>query len=102
MMCSFRMAAVPGQASGLGGRRSRRGGRLAKGPHAFQVVEAADFGPEQVDDDIARIDQHPIGRGQPLNPYRTPGFGLDLFGQRSVEHTTELQSLMRISYAVFS
>src|SRR3546814_8904599 len=28
-------------------------------------------------------------------------FGLFIFGRRSEEHTSELQSLMRISYAVF-
>src|SRR3546814_16743953 len=46
------------------------------------------------------------GRGAALKPLRQP-FGLHLpmsaaqGGNRSEEHTSELQSLMRISYAVF-
>src|SRR3546814_1784663 len=37
------------------------------------------------------------GRGR----HRYPAAGPDLLGKRSEEHTSELQSLMRISYAVF-
>src|SRR3546814_6316356 len=43
-------------------------------------------------------------RNQPENcadPARGSRIGRDLFGNRSEEHTSELQSLMRISYAVF-
>src|SRR5690606_30148452 len=29
-------------------------------PHLFDVVEFADFGPEDVDDHVATIDQHPV------------------------------------------
>src|SRR5262249_42189701 len=34
------------------------------GPELFEIVEAPDFRPEDVDDDVAGIDQHPIGVGQ--------------------------------------
>ena len=34
------------------------------GPELFKIVEASDFRPEDVNDDIARIDQDPIGIGQ--------------------------------------
>ena len=37
------------------------------GPELFQIVEASDFRPEDVDDDVAGIDQHPIGIGQAFN-----------------------------------
>ena len=39
-------------------------GRL---PHLLDVVELPDFRTEDMDDDIARIDQHPVGAGQPLD-----------------------------------
>src|SRR3546814_9317705 len=40
-------------------------------------------------------------RGQPERRYREPLHGGDGWTVRSEEHTSELQSLMRISYAVF-
>ena len=36
-------------------------------PQFLNIVETADFRPENVDDHIARIDQHPIGMGQTLD-----------------------------------
>src|SRR3546814_4722179 len=48
---------------------------------------AVDFGLENVGAAVARLSDH--GRASPLA------------GPRSEEHTSELQSLMRISYAVF-
>ena len=39
---------------------SRRPGRVVGEPHLLDVVEGADFRPEDVDDDVAGIDQHPI------------------------------------------
>src|SRR3546814_7451281 len=53
---------------------------------------------------------HPSARGRPQNHSegaiylehdRSPGEGGAIDGRRSEEHTSELQSLMRISYAVF-
>src|SRR3546814_2648328 len=41
---------------------------------------------------------HALGRGDP--PTTTDGERID-YSKRSEEHTSELQSLMRISYAVF-
>src|SRR3546814_4364971 len=39
--------------------------------------------------------------GQSLGAFLCQGITLEVFGDRSEEHTSELQSLMRISYAVF-
>jgi hypothetical protein len=36
-------------------------------PELFDIVEASDLRAENVDDHIARIDQHPIGMGQAFN-----------------------------------
>src|SRR3546814_1596481 len=38
---------------------------------------------------------------RPFRPDRWTASAVDRLGQRSEEHTSELQSLMRISYAVF-
>ncbi len=35
-------------------------------PHSFDIVKAADFGAEQVDDDVTRIDDNPVGLGDAL------------------------------------
>src|SRR3546814_15284916 len=40
-------------------------------------------------------------RPPPQSLYRTPGSYIRFRNKRSEEHTSELQSLMRISYAVF-
>lgn len=37
---------------------------LVNRPHPFQIVEAANLGPEQVDDHIASVDQYPVGIGK--------------------------------------
>src|SRR3546814_4964800 len=42
-----------------------------------------------------------VGRELPLDPASLPSFLLHFLPRRSEEHTSELQSLMRISYAVF-
>src|SRR5262249_36951765 len=53
-------------------------------PHFFKIVIAADFGPEEVHDDVARIDQHPIALRLPLDRY--PGSArerlFEMLGQR--------------------
>lgn len=36
-------------------------------PDFFDLIEGADLGPEEVDDHIARVDQHPVGMGQALH-----------------------------------
>src|SRR3546814_7289701 len=58
---------------------------------AAALVEAA------IGDGFQRIGAEDLG----LDAGRAPGFVDDLGGTRSEEHTSELQSLMRISYAVF-
>lgn len=37
-----------------------RGHRLRLAPHSLQRVESTDFRPEQVHNDIARVEQHPV------------------------------------------
>src|SRR3546814_7359010 len=55
-----------------------------------------DAGPASRAGDVrAAVIPYPSGRGAPATSW--PG----QFGARSEEHTSELQSLMRISYAVF-
>lgn len=74
----FRLA--PGPADGDDGRprlfglrkvrRRRRSRRRLQAPHALQLVEGAHFGPEDVSDDIAGVDQHPVALGQALDRRR--------------------------------
>src|SRR3546814_2249942 len=45
----------------------------------------------------AQVDKVHVEFGMPMGPFQMS----DLAGVRSEEHTSELQSLMRISYAVF-
>src|SRR3546814_10092887 len=63
---------------------------------AQRIAPARDRRPTGVADTPADIVQCAHGRGQRIE--RGPEQGLE---QRSEEHTSELQSLMRISYAVF-
>ena len=46
------------------GRRRAAPALVAERPHPLEIVEAAHFGAEQVDDDVAGVDQHPVGGGQ--------------------------------------
>src|SRR3546814_9327375 len=62
--------------------------------HLIVPVELGPFGPaatKQVSDSIATVNQR----------QKTPIHVVGLVPHRSEEHTSELQSLMRISYAVF-
>src|SRR3546814_4498594 len=52
-----------------------------------------------VDEECCQIGR--IGKTCDLAAHRTDQKALRLLGRRSEEHTSELQSLMRISYAVF-
>jgi hypothetical protein len=45
-------------------------GRLLHRPHAFEIVVSADFGTEDVNNYIARIDEHPIAGCQPVDRTR--------------------------------
>src|SRR3546814_8987380 len=81
--------------------RHHRVGNLVIAPHGLDVVVVV----KRVD----QLEQRLRGRlvGDLALQRRAPGqldaFGLAQFGldRRSEEHTSELQSLMRISYAVF-
>src|SRR3546814_7685804 len=98
-VCSSDLCAAEG-----GGRRARRR-RGAASPDAEDGRDRPAFGRDR-----ARLQQHACGgdrrarhgaaQADPRNrrdgaPYR------ERDGRRSEEHTSELQSLMRISYAVF-
>src|SRR4249920_2601080 len=48
-------------------------GRLAACPHLLQIVEGADLGPENMHDDIARIDEHPVAMRRALDARRKTG-----------------------------
>ncbi|PAV66666.1 hypothetical protein WR25_13309 [Diploscapter pachys] len=61
-------------------QEDRRRHGIAELPHALQVIEGAHLGPEQVDDDVIGVDQHPVGSLQPFDPHRTAELGLHLFG----------------------
>src|SRR3546814_1527723 len=65
---------------------------VAVPPAAFEALGAGD-------DARARVTQRDGSGQQPCRARRTRRRGLR--AQRSEEHTSELQSLMRISYAVF-
>ena len=75
------LAAVPKGATVLLLDERRR--RCA--PHLFQIVEEANLGPEQMDDDVAGIEQDPIAMGLAFDRHTAmAGFlelGRDLFGQ---------------------
>src|SRR3546814_3845068 len=74
------------------------------------LVERSGIDPERVDD-VVFGHGYPSGEAPSIGrwswlaaglPQTVPGFQLDRrCGSRSEEHTSELQSLMRISYAVF-
>ena len=68
---------------------NRRG--VAEGPHALEIVEAADLGAEEVHDHVGRVDQHPVGLGQPFEPHRTVAFALDPLGEL-LRHGRDLAS----------
>ena len=57
---------------------SRRVIFLVDRPHAFEIVETAHLGPEQMDDDIACIDQYPVGIGKTFDSGDSAGlFGME-------------------------
>jgi hypothetical protein len=58
-----------------------RGSRLFPivGPHFFEPVLGADFGPEQVHDDVAAVDQHPIALVGTLDADAFEAFAFQLF-----------------------
>ena len=41
--------------------------RTGGGPHLLEIVEGADLGPEDMDDDVARIDEDPVAGRQALD-----------------------------------
>src|SRR3546814_7596524 len=78
-----------------------------EGLQAQAHVLGVDLGTVAGDDAVALQALHPAqaGRGRKVDAFGQLGVGQAAavleFGKRSEEHTSELQSLMRISYAVF-
>ena len=69
------------RAQALVRRRARRR-RGVRRPDALEIVELAHFRPEDVDDDVAGIDQHPVGIRQAFDAhFRRAGF-LELAARR--------------------
>ena len=56
-------------------------GRLLERPHPLEIVEAAHFRPEEVDDHVLGIDQHPVGDRQPFDADVAAEILLDPLGQ---------------------
>src|SRR3546814_7192180 len=76
--------------AGIGARPAREGKRI---PHAERLKLL-----EPAPGDFMR---HEFKGGVPGQVAGGEGFAIPFGGKRSEEHTSELQSLMRISYAVF-
>src|SRR3546814_7295677 len=75
----------------------------AAGPVALAVQHPDDAGGGEaavhLDAELGQLLGHEVGGAQLLESGL--GVGVDVAAPRSEEHTSELQSLMRISYAVF-
>ena len=54
---------------------------VSKGPHALEIVETAHFRTEQVDDNIACVDQDPISSRKAFNPDMSEAALLDTFSK---------------------
>src|SRR5580698_10491458 len=48
--------------------------RPARHPHLLEVIEGTDFGPEDVNDHVTRIDQHPVALRRAFDAGRNAGF----------------------------
>src|SRR3546814_2840631 len=74
-----------------------------EGLQAQAHVLGVDLGTVADDDAVALQALHPAqaGRGRKVDAFGQLGVGQAAAVLRSEEHTSELQSLMRISYAVF-
>src|SRR3546814_4368560 len=66
---------------------------------AVRLIEIAPLG--EIGDELLAKDVHAIFEGRHLVPRLGPAHCVGAKVGRSEEHTSELQSLMRISYAVF-
>ncbi len=61
-------------------RGRRRGRAFLERPHPLEIVEAAHFRAEQVDDHVVGIDQHPVGNRQSFDSDIAAEFLLDSLG----------------------
>src|SRR3546814_4390883 len=69
------------------------------GDHVLALAGGVAHGPIQPGD--GHVDDDQRGREEGHFALQQPEARVDVGGERSEEHTSELQSLMRISYAVF-
>src|SRR3546814_6060322 len=84
---------------------NRRYMKLGAGIAVAALLGAA-CGDDESEPDVAAADEQPSESGETTNTMEHEGMGASHAGietgaARSEEHTSELQSLMRISYAVF-
>src|SRR3546814_5419041 len=75
--------------------------RLAESPARFRATTVAETAPTGCRNQLSHQDQCPCAAGEPWNDAPRHRIGTEQSPQRSEEHTSELQSLMRNSYAVF-
>src|SRR3546814_9533902 len=68
---------------------------------ADRIVSPEKVGSHGVSDNTDRFPRLLFGRHENASLQQIPPLGREIIGIRSEEHTSELQSLMRISYAVF-
>ena len=57
-----------------GARTSWRAAPVGRHPHLLEIIEGADFGPEDVNDHVTRIDQHPVALRRAFDAGRNAGF----------------------------
>src|SRR3546814_1155164 len=85
----------PLELAGVGGIDAEIGGKLHRAADAYGHIDEGAVGKDRAIQGREII----VGLGHDLA--QPPLHQLGIFADRSEEHTSELQSLMRISYAVF-
>src|SRR3546814_3083494 len=95
-VCSSDLRAAGGVAAERTQRHALRGGVGGAAVRAAELLDPRDVG-EDVLEPAAGVAGQPIA----IDRDRSVGGGAGRERQRSEEHTSELQSLMRITYAVF-
>src|SRR6202023_873572 len=65
------------------------GPRAGADPHLLQIVEGADLGAKDMDDHVARVDQHPIAKRRAFDPHLANARLVQFF-----EHTIRARSAM--------
>ena len=68
-------------------------GSVTECPHALQIIEAAHFGAEQMDDHVARVDQHPVRGRHSFHAGAAAGLCLDLLDQLDEDQAQDLVTI---------